>query len=148
MADAHSSARASWQGPLLGGTGNAWTDSDALVGVDMTWKARTGGEPGTTPEELLGAAHSACFSMAFAGKLATAGFDPQRLDVAADVTFGPGDDGYEVKSIALTVEGVVPGIDEAEYLRLAEAAKQGCPISKALNERLAISLDARLLQPA
>jgi osmotically inducible protein OsmC len=148
MTDARSTARAHWEGTLLEGSGTASTTSAALDDARMSWKARTGGEPATTPEELLGAAHSACFSMAFAGNLAKAGFTPTHLDVAAEVTFGPGDDGYEVKSIMLAVEGVVPGIEEAQFVELAEAAKSGCPISKALNEKLAVTLDARLLQPA
>lgn len=148
MADATSIARAHWEGNLLEGRGTASTSSPALDGADMTWKARTGGHPGTTPEELLAAAHATCFSMAFAGALAKAGYEPSSLDVNAAVTFGPVADGYAVKSVRLQVEGAVPGIDEATFVELANGAKQGCPISKALSDSLAIELDARLLQPA
>ena len=148
MTDARSSARAHWEGSLLEGGGFATTSSPALDNTRVTWKARTGGEAGTTPEELLGAAHATCFSMALAGALAKAGHDVDHLDVSADVSFGPGDDGYEVKSIALAVEGVVPDIDESTFRQFAEDAKSGCPISKALDEHLAVTLDARLLQPA
>lgn len=148
MTDARSSARTHWEGSLLEGGGSTTTDSPALDNTRVTWKARTGGSPGTTPEELLGAAHATCFSMALAGALAKAGHDPDHLDVAAHVSFGPGGDGYEVKGIELTVEGVVPGIDEATFREFAEGAKTGCPISKALDANLAVQLDARLLQPA
>jgi osmotically inducible protein OsmC len=149
MSDATSTARAHWEGPLIGGTGTTSTASPALDSAHMTWKARTGGEFGTTPEELLGAAHATCYSMALSGAIAKAGFDPDRVDVVAKVTFGPGDTGNEVKSIALTVEAVVPGIDEATFLQLADDTKMGCPISKALaGGTAAITIDAKLLQPA
>jgi osmotically inducible protein OsmC len=148
MADATSTARAHWEGSLLEGEGTATTSSPALQGVEMTWKARTGGQPGTTPEELLAAAHATCFSMAFAGALAKAGHEPTSLDVDASVTFGPVDDGFAVKGIQLEVEGAVPGIDEATFVELANGAKEGCPISRALSDSLAVELEARLLQTA
>jgi osmotically inducible protein OsmC len=149
MSDASSTAHAHWEGPLIGGDGTTSTASGALESAHMTWKARTGGEPGTTPEELLGAAHATCFSMALSGALAKAGHDPERVDVDAKVTFGPGDTGNEVKSIHLAIEAVVPGIEEAEFLELTEQTKTGCPISKALaGGTAAITIDARLLQHA
>ena len=146
---AKSTARAHWEGSLLEGAGTASTTSSAVDAVPMTWKARTGGSPGTTPEELLGAAHSACFSMALAGALAKAGHDATSIDTRAEVSFGPGDTGNEVQSIALTVEAVVPSLDEAQFIEFAEGATSGCPISKALaGGTAAISLEAHLLQPA
>lgn len=148
MSDATSTARAHWEGTLLEGAGTTSTSSPALDSARITWKARTGGEPGTTPEELLGAAHASCFSMALSGAIAKAGHDIEQLDVEAQVTFGPGEAGNTVKSIALTVEGVVPGIDEAAFRELADGTKTGCPISRALAGNVPITLDARLLQTA
>ena len=143
-----STAHAHWEGSLLEGSGQARTESSALEDVPMTWKARTRGEAATTPEELLGAAHATCYSMALAGALAKADHDPDQLDVTANVTFGPTDDGFAVQTIELRVEGRVPGIDDATFLEFAEAAKEGCPISKAIDDSVSITLDARLLQAA
>lgn len=143
-----SKAHAHWEGSLLEGAGTVTTDSPALDGVVMTWKSRIGGEPGTTPEELLGAAHASCFSMAFSGSLAKAGHPPRSLDVNAEVEFGPVEGGNAVTAVTLEVAGDVPGIDESEFERLAEGAKVGCPISKALAGNVEITLRARLTSVA
>lgn len=145
---ATSTAHARWQGSLAEGSGTVSTDSPALDGVQMTWKARTGGEAGTTPEELMAAAHSACFSMALSGGLAGAGHAPERLDVDATFTFGPVEGGYAIQGVKLTCEAVVPGMDEATFMEHAETAKAGCPVSQALKNNVPIELEARLLQPA
>jgi osmotically inducible protein OsmC len=146
---AQSTARAHWTGALLTGNGTVTTDSPALDATPMTWRARIGEEAGTTPEELMASAHAACFSMAFSGALAKAGHEPDHLDATATYTFGPqAGGGFAIQGVALSVEGVVPGIDEAEFLELAEGAKVGCPVSKALSSDLPVTLDAKLLQPA
>ena len=96
----------------------------------MTWAARAEHRPGaTSPEELLAAAHAACFSMALSNGLGKAGHPPQQLDVSAEVTFQPGEG---IKGIVLSVRGRVPGLDEAGFRAAAEDAKANCPVSKAL----------------
>lgn len=145
---ASSTAHARWNGALTTGTGTVSTDSPALDATPLTWKARIGEEAGTTPEELLAAAHAACYSMAFSNELTSAGHQPEHLNVDATFTFGPIEGGVAIHGITLTVEGVVPGIDEATFLTIADGAKVGCPVSKAFAGNLPITLDARLLQHA
>lgn len=145
---AQSTARARWTGALLTGSGSVSTESPALDGTPVTWKARVGEEPGTTPEELLAAGHAACFSMALSGALAKAGHDAEQLDTSATLEFGPVEGGFAIRGVRLTVEGIVPGIDEAAFLEFAEGAKVGCPVSKALHPDLEVTLDAKLLQHA
>jgi osmotically inducible protein OsmC len=98
---------------------------------------------GTNPEELIGAAHSGCFSMSLANILATAGHDPQRVETTARVHLDPGDEGPAITRIELQTEAQVPGVDEAEFQQHAKAAKEGCPVSKAL-AGVDITLDAKL----
>jgi osmotically inducible protein OsmC len=135
-----------WQGPLLdGGTGEVTLDSSGLGGtLPVSWPSRTE-EPGgrTSPEELVAAAHSACFSMALSNMLAKAGHDPQRLEVSATVTFST-DGGAHVDAIALRVRGTVPGISAEEFAEHAAAAKDGCPISKLVAGNVDLSIDASL----
>lgn len=143
---ARSTARAEWIGALLTGNGTVTTGSSALADTPITWRARIGETAGTTPEELLASAHASCYSMAFAGSLANAGHEPEQLDAHATYEFGPlGEGGFAIQAVTLTVRGVVPGIDEAEFLELADGAKAGCPVSKALSQDLSITLDAQLL---
>jgi osmotically inducible protein OsmC len=145
---ASSTARAHWEGALLTGSGTVSTASPALDAAPMTWKARIGEHAGTTPEELLAAAHASCFCMAFSGALAKAGHEPSQLDAEATFTFGPVEGGFAIQGVTLRVEGIVPGIEESEYLELAEGAKTGCPVSKALSDSLPVTLEAKLLQHA
>ncbi len=146
---AKSTATAHWSGALLTGNGTVSTESPALDATSLAWRARIGEEAGTTPEELLAAAHSSCFSMAFAGALAKAGHEPDHLDTSTTYTFGPlKEGGFAIHGVVITVEGVVPGIDQAEFLEIAEGAKVGCPVSKALHPDLPVTLEAHLLQPA
>ncbi|MCW2923936.1 MAG: osmC [Thermoleophilia bacterium] len=145
---ATSTARAHWTGSTLEGSGTVTTDSPALDATQLTWKSRIGEEAGTTPEELLAAGHAGCYAMAFSFALSNDGHTPETLDVAATFTFGPDDSGFSISGIKLSVEGTVPGIDEARFLELAEGAKDGCPVSKAFAGNLPIELDARLLQTA
>lgn len=140
------SAVAVWQGNLVDGSGEVSSaTSTHLKGLPVSWASRTEDPEGrTSPEELLAAAHAACFNMALSGKLATAGFTADRLETRADVTFSKGDDGWRVSTSKLTVKASVPGIDEAAFDELANAAKDGCPISQALRGNVELSVDAAL----
>ncbi|MDQ0756760.1 OsmC family protein [Arthrobacter sp. B3I4] len=130
-----------WNGDLMSGTGNTSLDSSGLGNFDVTWKARAESAEGkTSPEELIAAAHSACFSMAFSHALAQAGHTPEEVNTKADVTFEPG---TGITGSHLTLSARVPGISEEEFQRLAEEAKTGCPVSAALTG-IKISLDATL----
>jgi osmotically inducible protein OsmC len=140
---AESTASVTWSGSLFEGGGTIdRVGSGAFAGLPVTWKARTGEEGGlTTPEELIAAAHASCFSMAFSLGLAEAGTPPEKLDTSATVTFVPG---TGITKSALTVRGIVPGMDEAAFVEAAEAAKENCPVSKALAAVPEITVDAAL----
>jgi osmotically inducible protein OsmC len=120
-----------WEGSLLEGKGVVSLDSSGIGEYPVSWAART--EPAesgrTSPEELIAAAHSSCFNMAFSHALAGAGTPPARLETKADVTFQPGEG---ITGIHLTVVGTVPGLDEAAFVKAAEDAKANCPVSQAL----------------
>ncbi len=139
-------AEVTWSGPLSTGSGTVSAmSSKAFADLPVSWTARTEESGGkTSPEELLAAAHSACFSMAMSGNLVRAGFPPERLDVAADVTFDKGEAGWGVVSSALTVVGRVPGISVEEFNKAAEATRTGCPISKALVGNVELTVEATL----
>lgn len=140
---ARSTATAAWEGDLLEGRGTVTTASPALASTAVTWKARTGGEAGTTPEELLGAAHAACYSMALSGMIMKDGATARSISTAAAVEFGEGDDGWAVRSIVLTVDVDVPGLEVARVEQLANDAKAGCPISRALDASVEVELQLR-----
>ena len=139
-------AEASWSGALATGSGIVSTvSSGAFSDLPVTWSARTETSDGrTSPEELVAAAHAACFSMALSGALGRAGTPPERLDVSAAVTFDKLEAGWRVVSSALTVHGRVPGMSEADFVAAAESAKDGCPISQALKGNVALSVAATL----
>ena len=139
-------AEVTWSGELATGSGTvSAVSSGAFSALPVSWAARTESPEGqTSPEELVAAAHASCFSMAFSAGLARNGTPPDRLDVSADVTFDKLDAGWRVVSSALTVRGAVPGISAADFGALAEAAKDGCPISQALQGNVALSVDATL----
>ncbi|MFF7181122.1 OsmC family peroxiredoxin [Streptomyces sp. NPDC008121] len=119
-----------WKGDLLKGEGVVTLDSSGLGSYDVSWPARSEEPNGkTSPEELIAAAHSSCFSMAFSNGLAKAGNPPTRLETKADVTFQPGEG---ITGIHLTVRGEVPGLDADQFQSLAEDAKKNCPVSQAL----------------
>ncbi|MFI6421131.1 OsmC family protein [Streptomyces sp. NPDC050842] len=131
-----------WQGDLLKGSGVVTLDSSGLGSYDVSWPARKDEPNGkTSPEELIAAAHSSCFSMAFSGGLAKAGNPPTRLETKADVTFQPGEG---ITGIHLTVRGEVPGLDADQFQALAEDAKKNCPVSQALTGTT-ITLTAELI---
>ena len=136
-----SEATTLWFGDLMSGSGTTSLDSSDAAEFPVSWKARAEGESGrTNPEELLGAAHSACFSMAFANALANAGHAPESLQVTAAVTFQPGEG---ITGSHLLVSAKVPGISEADFERIAEDAKANCPVWKAL-AGIPITLEASL----
>lgn len=132
-----------WHGSLLEGAGTiAAAGSGAFGALDVSWAARTEAPDGkTSPEELIAAAHSACFSMALSHGLAQAGTPADRLVTSATVTFVPGEG---ITRIALVVRGTVPGVDAEAFAAAAEDAKVGCPVSKALTGVPEITLDAAL----
>ncbi|MDH6624549.1 osmotically inducible protein OsmC [Streptomyces sp. LBL] len=136
------SAHTIWEGNLLEGNGVVTFDSSGAIDEQpVTWAARTQEANGkTSPEELIAAAHSSCFSMAFSHALAGAGNPPTKLVTSADVTFQPGEG---ITGIHLTVEGEVPGLDEAGFVAAAEEAKVNCPVSQAL-KAVPITLSAKL----
>jgi osmotically inducible protein OsmC len=140
---AERTAEVTWSGSLLEGEGTIERVGSGSFGpLDVTWASRTELPDGrTSPEELIAAAHAACFSMAFSGALAKAGTPPERLETSATVTFVPG---TGITKSALRVRGTVPGMDEASFLEAAEAAKDGCPVSMALAAVPEITLDAAL----
>jgi osmotically inducible protein OsmC len=139
-------ATATWSGNLTEGSGTVSTDSGVLKDQEMTWKARADeGNPKSSPEELIAAAHATCYAMAFSNELSSAGFVPDRLDVSSTVSFGPKQGGgVKVHSSALTVEGKVPGISAEQFQQIAEGAKTGCPVSAALAGNVEITLEAKL----
>jgi osmotically inducible protein OsmC len=141
-------AEASWSGDLLTGSGVvSAVSSGVFTDLPVTWAARTEESGGkTSPEELLAAAHAACYQMAFSGRLARAGTPAVRLEVSAEVTFEKQEAGWKVASSALTVRGHVPGISEADFRTEAEAAKDGCPISGAIQGNVALSVEATLVE--
>lgn len=134
--------RTHWEGDLFNGSGVASLDSGATDPLPVTWKARSE-EHGsvTSPEELIAAAHASCYSMAFSNALAKNETPPTSLDVQATATFVPGEG---ITLMELEVVGHVEGIEEAEFLELAEVAKDGCPVSQALAGNVEITLSARL----
>jgi osmotically inducible protein OsmC len=136
-----SEATTLWFGDLTSGSGTTSLDSSDAAEFPVSWQARADGETGkTNPEELLGAAHSACYSMAFSNALAGFGTPPESLQVTSAVTFVPGEG---IKGSHLLVSAKVPGISEEDFERLAEDAKANCPVSQAL-AGIPITLEASL----
>lgn len=123
---------AHWTGGLKDGKGLISTQSGALKDYPYGFATRFEGVPGSNPEELIGAAHAACFTMALSLILGEAGLTADSLETKADVTLEKVADGFAITAIALTLQGVVPGADEATFTGLANKAKAGCPVSKAL----------------
>jgi lipoyl-dependent peroxiredoxin len=136
-------AEAEWKGSLMSGGGHMKLGAGAYDGP-FSFKSRMEEGPGTNPEELIGAAHAGCFSMAFSATLEKSGFAPKRVHTRASVRFEKVGDGFAITGIQLDTEGEVPGIDNQKFQELAEAAKNGCPVSKAL-AGTKITLNAKLL---
>jgi osmotically inducible protein OsmC len=135
-------ANARWDGALQDGSGTMALGSGAFEG-QFSYASRFEEGTGTNPEELIGAAHAGCFSMAFANTLATAGHDPQRIRTTARVHLVPAEEGPSITQIELQTEGEVPSIEPGEFQQLAETAKENCPVSRAL-AGVDISLEATL----
>jgi len=139
-------AEANWSGDLLAGGGSVSATSSGIFSDQaITWRARTEASEGkTSPEELLAAAHASCYSMAVSNELANAGFPPERVDVTVVVSADKTDAGWTVLSSAITLRAKVPGIDQATFDKQANAAKGGCPISRAISDSVEITLEATL----
>jgi osmotically inducible protein OsmC len=139
-------ARTAWNGNLLEGSGQVELTSSGVGTYEVSFPKRAADDAdGTTsPEELIAAAHSACYAMALSNEIAQAGGTPQALDIQADVTLGPDPaGGFRITGIKLTVRAEVDGLDETGFAKAAQAAKEGCPVSKAL-AAVDITLDAAL----
>jgi osmotically inducible protein OsmC len=139
-------AEATWSGDLTAGSGTInYVSSGAFTRMPVTWASRTEEHGGrTSPEELIAAAHAACFSMAFASRLAKNGTPATTLEVKAEVTFAKGDDGWGITTSEITVRGDVPGIDATRFVELAEDAKENCPVSRALKGNVELRVKAEL----
>ncbi|GAA1986758.1 OsmC family peroxiredoxin [Microbacterium pumilum] len=136
-----SEATTAWKGTLKDGSGAVTLVSSGLATFEVNWKARSEGSTSvTTPEELLAAAHSSCFSMAFSLALTENGTPPESIDTTASVTFKAG---TGITGSHLNVNAVVPGISPEDFERIAQAAKAGCPVSQAL-AGIEITLEATL----
>ncbi|MBD9388943.1 OsmC family protein [Agrobacterium sp. AGB01] len=124
---------AHWKGGIKDGKGEISTESGALSSHPYGFNTRFEGVKGTNPEELIGAAHAACFTMALSKMLGEAGYTATDLDTTAVVTLDKAGDGFAITAIALTLRGSVPGADFAAFSEIANKAKEGCPVSKALS---------------
>jgi osmotically inducible protein OsmC len=131
-----------WQGGIKDGKGAISTRSGALKEYPYGFSSRFEGKPGTNPEELIGAAHAGCFTMALSLILGEAGLTAERMETRADVTLDKVDDGYAITAVHLTLKAKIPGADQARFEELAAKAKAGCPVSKLLKAE--ITLDATL----
>jgi osmotically inducible protein OsmC len=136
-------AEAEWKGGLVQGGGHMKLGTGAYDGP-FSFKSRMESGAGTNPEELIGAAHAGCFSMAFSATLEKSGFPPKRVRTRAAVSFEKVGEGFAITKIDLDTEAEVPGIDNSKFQELAEAAKKGCPVSKAL-AATPIGLKAKLV---
>jgi osmotically inducible protein OsmC len=139
-------ARTAWNGSLTEGSGQVELSSSKVGTYDVSFPKRAADDAGgtTSPEELIAAAHSSCYAMALSSELGKAGATPESLEVTADVTLGQRDGAPTITTITLTVRGEVSGLDAAGFEQAAQAAKVGCPVSKALSA-VDITLDAALV---
>jgi len=139
-------ASATWDGNLAEGSGEATLASGVAGPMHVNWRARTiDGDPNTSPEELIAAAHAACFSMALSAGLADAGATDSHLETDAVCTFDRVGEGYGITRMALTVRGRVEGLDEAAFQQAVQEAKTGCPVSQALKGNVEITVEASLI---
>jgi osmotically inducible protein OsmC len=134
---------AKWQGGLKDGKGAISSKSGALSDYPYGFASRFEGKPGTNPEELIGAAHAGCFTMALSLILEQAGFKAEEMNTKAEITLAKQGDGFAITKSQLTLRAKIPGIDNAKFRELAGMAEKGCPVSKVLN--CEISLDAALV---
>ena len=146
MAETERTAEVVWEGNLTGGSGRVTSSgSGAVRDLPVTWRARSERPDGqTSPEELIAAAHASCYAMAFSNTLNEAGNPPERLTVSATCAFEVGEGGARIPWIELHVRGRVPGMDEAQFERLAGDGDRGCPVSNALRGNVEIRVRAEL----
>lgn len=136
-------ASAVWSGGLQDGKGTVSTQSGVLDDQPYGFSTRFEDEPGTNPEELIGAAHAGCFTMALSKELGDAGLTAERMETTAVVTLEQAEGGFSIPTVHLTLEASIPGADDAKFQELAAGAKENCPVSKLFNAE--ITLDARLV---
>ncbi|CAX59555.1 MULTISPECIES: OsmC family protein [Erwinia] len=134
----HKKGQAHWEGDIKQGKGTISTESGALKEQPYGFNTRFEGKPGTNPEELIGAAHSACFSMALSLMLGNAGFTPESIDTVADVSLDKSGDGFKITKIALQSQVKLPGIDSSKFDEIINQAKAGCPVSQVLNAEITL----------
>lgn len=145
MADINRTADAAWQGDIRGGKGTISTGSGALKNTSYSFSTRFEQEPGTNPEELIAAAHAACYTMNLSGTLGRKGYTPQNLETHATCTVAPKQGGgFQITRIQLETRAKVDGIDEDTFQQIAREAEQTCPVSNALRSVPEISLNAKL----
>jgi osmotically inducible protein OsmC len=139
------SAKATWEGDLMGGSGEVSTQSSAVQNAKVKWSSRAEqADENTSPEELIAAAHAACVLMALANGLAQGGTPPTRLESEATSTFDKTAEGFRFTTMRLAIRGEVDGLDEDGFRRAAEDAKENCPVSQALKGNVEVTLDASL----
>ena len=138
-------AGAVWEGNLPEGKGKISSESTVLSEVPYSFSTRFEDEPGTNPEELLAAAHAACYAQAFANTLDQKGYTPEDIDVYAACTLMKKKEGFEITEMKLRARGVVPGIDADTFAKLAEVADKHCPVSNLLRPGVSIEIDTELL---
>lgn len=142
---AESKAKTIWNGNLMQGGGTVSADSGIFTDLPLSWASRTNRtQDKTSPEELIAAAHSGCFAMAFSNTLSKSGHDPEQLSVEASCSFDQADGGFKISRIVLSVRGKVPGLSADEFSSLASEAGQSCPVSKALQGNVEISVSSQL----
>lgn len=145
MADIRRHATASWQGDKKEGSGKLSAESGEFKDVFHSFPSRFAGESGSNPEELIGAAHAACYNMVIVDVLSDRGNPPEHLETRATVTLHPDGSGFSVTAVHLQTEATVPGIDQATFQQVAETARDNCPISKLLKPGLEqVTIEAKL----
>jgi osmotically inducible protein OsmC len=145
VAKAERRADVVWTGDLIHGSGTVQVGSGALARFPVTWASRTERSDGkTSPEELIAAAHAACYAMAFSNTLAKAGHAPEQLNVSATCTLDQVDGKFTITTMDLVVRGTVPGLDQRGFEEAARTAEAGCPVSNALRNNVKINVRAQL----
>jgi osmotically inducible protein OsmC len=138
-------AKATWEGDLMGGSGEVSTESAAVRNARVEWSSRAEqADENTSPEELIAAAHATCVLMALANVLAQADTPPAKLESEATATFDKTGDGFRMTTMRIAIRGQVEGLDEEEFRRAAEDAKENCPVSQALKGNVDVTVDAAL----
>ena len=131
-----------WKGGIKDGTGVVSTESGVISSIPYSFAKRFGDEAGTNPEELIGAAHASCFSMAFSGQLGEAGVTAEKIETTATVTIENVGGGFSITAIHLDVQATIPDLEDSKFQEIAKKAKEGCPVSKLL--KADITMDAKL----